>query len=771
MSRKRKITFVVGNRAHFARIQSIIRYLKPEEYRVIVFEAAAVREYGNVLSEIKDKCKNVSVLYTNISGSNLITMTKSTGMAIIDLSIELSREKPEVVVVIADRYESLAAAIAARYMNISLAHVQGGEVTGSIDDSVRHAITKLANLHFVSNKDCGKRVMKMGEKKGTVFVTGCPTIDLCSELPHKDVNSLFCLPSKGDYEKNFFLKDKYIVVAYHPITTENDPKKNEDNFSTLLNAINDLNVQTVWMYPNIDAERGRLMKKIIQFKIFDRKGNIHFFKHFDAKDYLLLVNNAVCIVGNSSVGIRESSFLGVPSVNVGYRQIGRTKCLNVIDCKVEKTKIKLAVLKQIKHGKYKPNHYYGDGFAGKRIAEVLKKNKLDYNKVMSYWFVLDHKDFVNNYHKRPLLVSRGKGVFLYSNRGKKYIDFLSGISINNFGYSNTQLIKILRKQIGSIIHPSNYYFTKPQIELAKMLKRISHLDRVFLSNSGAEANEAALVFIRRYYEKTRPDKNEIITFEGSFVGRTYGCRSLVSGTHYENLRIRRVPFNNTHAFLRLFSDKTLAIHLELVLGHGGVKVLNKKLVSIIQKQCDRTGALIFVDEVQTGLGRALAPLACDLYNLKPDIITLAKSLGGGFPLAATLVSERIASIIKPGDHGSTMGGNTVACVAGCKIVEYISKKGNIEKMKKIADIFYDELSLLKSKFSNIIEVRFFGLMFGVELVDKAREIADECFKCGLLLDVVSQQTLRLLPPFIISKEEISYGIKILERAIRKYERA
>ncbi len=384
MLKRRKITFVVGNRAHFARIQPIIRYLKPEEYRVIVFEAAAVREYGNVLSEIKDKCKHVSVLYTNISGSNLITMTKSTGMAIIDLSIELSREKPDVVVVIADRYESLAAAIAARYMNIPLAHVQGGEVTGSIDDSVRHAITKLANLHFVSNNNCGERVMKMGEKKGTIFVTGCPTIDFCSELPRKDVNSLFSSMSKGDYEKNFFVRGKYIVVAYHPITTENDSKKNEDNFSSLLNAIDDLNVKAVWMYPNIDAGRGRLMKKIIQFKAYDRKGNIHFFKHFDAKDYLLLVNNAACIVGNSSVGIRESSFLGIPSVNVGYRQIGRTKRLNVLDCKAEKTKIKVAILKQIKHGRYKPDRYYGDGFAGKRIAEILKKNKLDYNKEMSY---------------------------------------------------------------------------------------------------------------------------------------------------------------------------------------------------------------------------------------------------------------------------------------------------------------------------------------------------------------------------------------------------
>lgn len=380
-----KLCFVIGNRAHYARVKPIISCLPKESYRIVLVEAAAITEYGDIGNEIKKDFQdnNVSILFTNLSGSNLIAMTKSTGMVISDLATEFSREKPDIVVVIADRYEALAAAVAARYMNIPLAHIQGGENTGSIDDSIRHSITKLANLHFVSNSDCAERVIKMGEYPKNVFVTGCPTMDLCRKSMENDCSLQSLFDSYNSvYEKRFEIRDKYIIVAFHPVTTEYSD--NKSNFLTVLSAVNDLDVQAIWLYPNIDAGGDLIRKEILKFKSHDQKGNIHFFKHFPIEDYLLLIKNAACVVGNSSVGIRETSFLGTPSVNIGSRQRGRVRSTNVIDCDLSEDEIKKAIKKQLKHGPYECDTTYGNGCAGSKIAEILLNCSADINKTLPY---------------------------------------------------------------------------------------------------------------------------------------------------------------------------------------------------------------------------------------------------------------------------------------------------------------------------------------------------------------------------------------------------
>lgn len=381
--KKRKITFVIGNRAHYARVKPVIKHIPSDMYNLVLFEAASVSDYGNVKDQIiKDVGEEkISIIYTNISGGNLVTMTKSTGLAVSELATEFQRNTPDIIVVIADRYESLAATIAARYMNIPVAHIQGGENTGSIDDNIRHAITKLSNIHLVTNSECADRIGKMGEHKNSIFTVGCPTLDICREVGNTDPKSLFD-DYEGVQEKKFVLSDDYIIVSFHPVTTEY--AENRKHFRTLLEAVDTLNVQAVWLYPNIDAGNDLIKNELLHFKSHDKKGLIHFFKHFDIEKYLLLLNHAKCIVGNSSVGIRESSYLGTPSVTIGSRQYGRTRAVNVIDSEISIKAITNCIRNQMSHGKYQRSNEYGDGNSGERIADILLSCDLTIDKHMTY---------------------------------------------------------------------------------------------------------------------------------------------------------------------------------------------------------------------------------------------------------------------------------------------------------------------------------------------------------------------------------------------------
>jgi UDP-N-acetylglucosamine 2-epimerase/N-acetylmannosamine kinase len=379
----RKITFVIGNRAHYARVKPIVKFLPPATYRLVLFESAVLPEFGNVRDQILRDIgtDNVAQMFTNISGGNLVSMTKSTGMAIVEFASEFSEHRPDIVVVIADRYEALAAATAARYMNIPVAHVQGGENSGSIDDSIRHAITKLANIHLVTNGECAERIERMGEQKESVFITGCPTIDVCTQLSDKDPGSIF-ESHTGIHEPRFVLNDKYLIVAFHPVTTEYE--ENKKHFDALLSTVDSLNLQAIWLYPNIDAGNDLIRREIVKFKANDEKGHIHFFKHFAVEDYLLLLKNTTCIIGNSSVGIRESSFFGTPSVSVGTRQNMRMQAENVVKSSMDELDMHAAAVTQIQRGPYVSSSLYGDGKAGERIASILLTCSLSVDKHMSY---------------------------------------------------------------------------------------------------------------------------------------------------------------------------------------------------------------------------------------------------------------------------------------------------------------------------------------------------------------------------------------------------
>jgi acetylornithine/N-succinyldiaminopimelate aminotransferase len=370
------------------------------------------------------------------------------------------------------------------------------------------------------------------------------------------------------------------------------------------------------------------------------------------------------------------------------------------------------------------------------------------------------KIFINAYNKRPLIVSRGSKSYLYANK-KKYLDFLSGISINNIGYGNKKIIQRIVFQAKKIIHPSNYYYTKVQIELAKKLINISGLDKIFFANSGSEANETALFLLSKYKENIFPNRNEIIIIDGSFFGRTYGCQRLSSGLSVGKLKVKKVSFNNLSDFKDKVSGNSLAVCLELVLGHGGVKPMDVNILNQIAKICKSREILVYIDEVQTGLGRVGETFAFKLYKLNPDIVTIGKSLGGGLPLSATIVKEKLARNIKPGDYGSTMGGNSIACAAGNILIDYLSNPKNIQKIKKKGAYITEKINDLIKKYPHIKEVRGLGLMIGVELAEKADLVLENSLKNGLLLDIVAKNTLRLLPPFNISKKDIDLAIEKL----------
>lgn len=380
---KRKICVVVTARASYARIKSALREIKNNlklELQLILGASLLLDRYGTAANIIeKDGFKASGHVYMILEGENPITMAKTTGIGLLELPTLFNDLKPDLVLTVADRYETIATAIAASYMNIPVGHIQGGEITGSIDEKVRHAVTKLSNFHFVANQNCADRLINMGENPNSVFVTGCPSIDLAAEVlrhPQVDAN----LFSKyGGVGSLLNLQKDYIVVLQHPVTTEYEEALSQ--IEATLNAVYELKIPTLWFWPNVDAGSDKISKGI---RIFREKHNpdfIHFFKNMAPEDFLRLLYNARCVVGNSSVGIRESAFLGVPSVTVGSRQRGRERAENVLDARYDKQEIKNAINKQIRHGRYPSFHLYGDGTAGKQIAEILSQLELCNHKV------------------------------------------------------------------------------------------------------------------------------------------------------------------------------------------------------------------------------------------------------------------------------------------------------------------------------------------------------------------------------------------------------
>ena len=377
----RKICFVIHSRANYARIKTAIREcsLRSDiEVQIVVGASALIDRFGDVVEVIgKDGFKVSEKLHTVVEGNEPVSMVKTTAMSLLSLSEVFYRTNPDIVVTVADRFETIATAIAASYMNIPLAHTQGGEITGSIDDNVRHAITKLAHIHFPATKKAKEVLINnLGENQECVFQVGCPSIDIARETQSETTKSIMTRYSGVGADLDF--EKPYVLVSQHSDTLEYIKAK--EQISATLDSINSLEYQCIWLWPNMDSGSDFISKKLREFRERNQNGKIRFYKNFEPQDYINILRNSMCIVGNSSSGIREASYLGTPSVNVGDRQRGRVKLSNVIDVAYNSTDITDAIKSQILKRSYSQDLTYGDGTSGKQIAEILATCKLGVKK-------------------------------------------------------------------------------------------------------------------------------------------------------------------------------------------------------------------------------------------------------------------------------------------------------------------------------------------------------------------------------------------------------
>ncbi|MBW1705221.1 MAG: UDP-N-acetylglucosamine 2-epimerase (hydrolyzing) [Deltaproteobacteria bacterium] len=383
-NKKRRVCVVVNSRANYGRIKSVLQAVREKddlELKLIVGASALLYRFGEVNKVLKaDGFEANATVYSIVEGETPTTMAKSTGMAIMELATQFENLKPDVVITVADRFETMATAVAASYMNIPLAHTQGGEVTGSIDESVRHAVTKLSHLHFAATERAKEYVIRMGEDPATVHCTGCPAIDVIANIDLSLPEDIFVrymgVGPDIDPEK------PYIVVLQHPVTTE--WKQGQRQIEETLYAIEAMGIQTVWLWPNVDAGSDKVSKGLRMFREEKKPDYIHFYRNFAVEDYARVINNAACIAGNSSSGLREGSFLGTPVVDIGNRQANREHGKNVVHVDYDAKLIEKAVRGQMENGRYERSTLYGDGRAGKRIATILSECDIKIQKSLFY---------------------------------------------------------------------------------------------------------------------------------------------------------------------------------------------------------------------------------------------------------------------------------------------------------------------------------------------------------------------------------------------------
>lgn len=376
----RKVCFVIINRANYSRVKPVmlkIRSSKNLQLQIIVASSPLLKKYGNLKELlINDGFKIDGYFYTHIEGENLVTMSKSTGLALLELTTAFENLKPDIVFITGDRYEIISAAIAASYMNIFVAHLQGGELSGSIDENIRHAVTKLSHLHFACTKKSMQNIIQMGEDKTKVFNVGCPSIDFIKKIDFKSKVNLGKYGFGVGYKVDINLP--YYVVLLHPVTTSYI--SNEKLINCTLDAVAKLNSQVIWLWPNNDAGADIITKKIRSFREKNTQNKINFYVNFENHDYIKLIKNSICLIGNSSSGIRESSFLQIPVINIGNRQSNRERGNNVIDVtNINTNSIYKAIIRS-KNKKILVNNIYGRGNSSEQIYKILKKIKLSIEK-------------------------------------------------------------------------------------------------------------------------------------------------------------------------------------------------------------------------------------------------------------------------------------------------------------------------------------------------------------------------------------------------------
>ena len=382
-----------------------------------------------------------------------------------------------------------------------------------------------------------------------------------------------------------------------------------------------------------------------------------------------------------------------------------------------------------------------------------------------------------NYNRRKISFKKGKGSFAYANNGKKYLDFVQGIAVNSLGHANAYLIKAVNKQSKKLWHVSNAFIIPEGERLAKRLTQKTFADLVMFQNSGAEATEAAIKVARRYfYSIGQPKKNRILCIKNSFHGRTLatifasGSKKMTEGFGPKVDGFDHFEFGNHKALKKAITNKTAAIMVESVLGEGGIKVIPDWCLRELRKICNQKKILLILDEVQCGIGRSGKFFAFEHAKVKPDIVPIAKGIGGGFPIGAVLMTKKAASGMTPGTHGSTFGGNPLAMSVGNAVLDQIFKKGFLKNVQKISKYFHSELKKIQKQYSNIIkEVRGVGLLIGLQLHSDQAKFIQKLMDNKLLTIRAGENVIRILPPLTVKKKEINLAIKIIRKVCKEYK--
>ena len=390
-------------------------------------------------------------------------------------------------------------------------------------------------------------------------------------------------------------------------------------------------------------------------------------------------------------------------------------------------------------------------------------------------FAKDKSDYLPVFARYNIVLNHGDGPYVYDTKGKKYIDFLAGIAVNVVGHNYKPLVDAISQQASKMIHCSNLYYTEVQVEAAEKLKKLSGMDKVFFGNSGAEANEGAIKLARKYATNIDPEKIQIISALHSFHGRTLATLTATGQDHYHHgfgplpAGFDYVPYNDIQALEAKMSDKTCAVMLEAIQGEGGVHVPDPDYLPKVRALCDKYNAVLIFDEVQCGMGRTGTFFGCQQFGVKPDIVTLAKGLAGGVPLGAFMATDKVASAFHAGDHGSTFGGNPLACAAACVVLDALIDGNLMENAKEIGAYLQSKFEEYKAKYPNLIkEVRGRGLILGMELTRPGREIANECLDYGAIINCTAGNVLRFVPPLNITKAHVDELISVLDKVLPKY---
>ncbi|MBQ5637083.1 MAG: acetylornithine transaminase, partial [Selenomonadales bacterium] len=382
-------------------------------------------------------------------------------------------------------------------------------------------------------------------------------------------------------------------------------------------------------------------------------------------------------------------------------------------------------------------------------------------------FAIDKAHYMPVFARYPMVISHGEGAYVTDTDGNRYLDFFAGIAVNALGHAHPNLVKAVAEQAAKVIHCSNLYYTEVQAQLIEKLASLSGLDKVFLANSGAEANEGALKLARKYGKTIADDKYEIITANHCFHGRTLMTLTATAQPKYQAgyeplpQGFTYIDYNDIAALEAAISDKTCAVVLEPIQGEGGVNVPNDDYLQKVRALCDKHGALLIFDEVQTGIGRTGKMFAYEHFGVKPDIVTLAKGLAGGVPIGAFLATDKVASAFHPGDHGSTFGGNPLACAASKAVLDTILEDKLLDNVNEVGAYLMDAIRSLGEKYPTIIRsVRGKGFMVGIELTREGREIVQACLDAKLIINCTAGNVLRLVPSLTIGKQQVDEMITI-----------